>query len=160
MGVNELAEILDVALGPDAALQESSEATRVELARTWPQVSASLRAAIDSRAAERQSSLEKSLARRQADEETRTVRLLEAFEQSLRDVLGRKDTDQQLTFADLDSNERGQLEQDRAAWQVRLDALSGEKAAEIAALARRYQSVQVLSFPAAVVYLVPAGDSN
>jgi len=159
MGVNELAEVLDIALGPDAALKESSEPTRAELARTWPQVSSSLRAAIDSRASEREASLEKSLARRQMDEEARTLRLLESFEQSLRDVLGRKGTDLQLTFADLDSDERGQLEQDRAAWQVRLDALPGERVAEIAAIARRYESVQVLSFPAAVVHLVPAGGS-
>ncbi|MGI8682436.1 MAG: hypothetical protein ACR2JO_10000 [Mycobacteriales bacterium] len=67
-------------------------------------------------------------------------------------------SDQQLSFADLETNERKQLAADEEAWQQRLDALPAEREAELAAVTRRYASVRVLWFPAAVVHLVPARE--
>jgi len=89
-------------------------------------------------------------------EQARTTALLKGFEASLRAAVTEQDRDQQLSFADLDSDERTQLVADRAAWQQRLDALPSERDAELAAIARRYATVQVLWFPAAVVHLFPA----
>ncbi len=156
LGVGELADILDAALGPDATPAETGGPVRDELARNWPKVAGSLDAAITARAREREASMQRSLGRRQADEQARTTALLEGFEQSLRAALAEQDLDQQLTFADLDADERTQLTADRGAWQQRLDALPAERDAELAAISRRYACVQVLWFPAAVVHLHPA----
>ena len=156
LGVTALAGILDAALGPAATPSESSVAEKAALTRSWPKVRDNLESAITARAKERETSLEKSLAKRQSDEETRTTALLSGFERSLREALAEQDNGQQLTFADLESNERDQLTADRAAWRQRLASLPGERDAEISAVARRYTSVQVLWFPAAVVHLVPA----
>jgi hypothetical protein len=155
LGVNELAGILDAALGPDARPKESTNVVRQELATNWPRISGSLDAAINARAREREASLERTLAKRQTDEESRTARLLEAFEQSLRAALSEQATTQQMSFADLNTDERAQLEQDRSAWQERLAALPGERSAELTAIAKRYESVRVLWFPAAVVHIYP-----
>ena len=115
-----------------------------------------LDAAIVARAKDRETSLQKSLAKRQTDEESRTTSLLEGFERSLRAAVTEQEQDRQLSFADLDTDERTQLSSDRDAWRARLEALPAEREVEIAAIARRYASVQVLWFPAAVVHLVPA----
>ena len=160
LGVTELAGFLDAALGPDAAPQQSPLAIRAELSRTWWKVEASLEAAITARATERELSLQRSLGKRRADEQTRTTSLLAGFERSLRAALIAQDSDQQLSFADLDADERTRLAADRAAWQQRLDALPAERDAELAAIAGRYASVRVLWFPAAVVHLVPAGRAR
>ncbi|MEV6872230.1 DISARM system SNF2-like helicase DrmD [Amycolatopsis sp. NPDC051128] len=160
LGVTELASILDAALGPDAHPRQSSDTVRKQLAVTWRHVARGLDAAITARAREREASLQRALATRQTEDETRTTRLLDAFEQSLRTALAPEDTDLQLSFADIEADQRAQLEQDRSAWQERLDALPGEKASELAGIARRYESVRVLWFPAAVVHLVPVRSAR
>ena len=141
---------------PASSPRESPPAAKEDLVRSWPKVSGNLEAAITARAKERETSLTTSLAKRQADEQARTAALLSGFEKSLRDALAKQDQAQQLSFADLQPDERDQLTADRSAWQQRLDSLPGERDAAIAAIARRYTSVQVLWFPAAVVHLVPA----
>jgi hypothetical protein len=156
LGVTALAAVLDAALGPASSPRESTPADKEELVRSWPKVSGNLEAAITARAVERETSLQTSLAKRRADEQSRTAALLSGFERSLRDALAQQDQAQQLSFADLQPDERDQLSADRSAWRQRLDALPGERDATIAAIARRYTSVQVLWFPAAVVHLVPA----
>ncbi|MFF0284266.1 DISARM system SNF2-like helicase DrmD [Rhodococcus aetherivorans] len=156
LGVTALAALLDTALGPASSPLESSRADKEELVRNWSKLSGSLEAAITARAKERELSLEKLLAKRQADEETRTAALLSGFEKSLRDALAGQDQAQQLSFADLEPDERDQLTADRSAWRQRLDSLPTEREAALASIARRYTSVQVLWFPAAVVHLVPA----
>jgi hypothetical protein len=57
----------------------------------------------------------------------------------------------QLTLADLDQPERGQLDADRAAWRSRLDGLDGERDRERAVVESRYRGVRELTFPVAVV---------
>ena len=156
LGVTELADILNAALGPNATLTQSPKSVRDELTRIWPSVAGNIDAAIVARAQDRETSLQKSLAKRQTDEESRTTSLLEGFERSLRAAVTEQEQDRQLSFADLDTDERTQLSSDRDAWRARLEALPAEREVEIAAIARRYASVQVLWFPAAVVHLVPA----
>lgn len=156
LGVTELADILDAALGSAAALQQSPDSVRNELTRTWSSVAGNVDAAIDARARDREASLQKSLAKRQADEERRTTSLLEGFERSLRAAVASQEDDRQLSFADLDTDERTQLAADQDPWRARLEALPAERDAEVAAIASRYAAVKVLWFPAAVVHLVPA----
>ena len=67
---------------------------------------------------------------------------------------------QQLSFADLEPDERQQLTADRAAWQERLDRLPKEREEELARIADRYAHVDFFIFPAAVVHLVPAAPTD
>ena len=120
-------------------------------------MSGNLSLAIDARAKERQESLTRALDRRRDDEAKRTTQLLDAFAEALRAAINIDSTPQQLSFADLEPDERQQLTADRTAWQERLDRLPAERAEELARIRDRYASVEFLTFPAAVVHLVPAG---
>ncbi len=157
LGVGDLAASLDAALGPDARPAAAGEQARQALVAAWPRVSGNLRAAIDARAKERQESLERALSRRQAEEEARTVALLDSFRHALTSALATQDDPQQLSFADLEPDERQQLTADRAAWQERLDRLPREQEEELVRIRQRYSRVDFFTFPAAVVHLVPAG---
>lgn len=157
LGVTELARILDATLGPDAHPMAAGPGSRQALVEAWDKVSGNLSLAIDARAKERQDSLTRALDRRRDDEVKRTTHLLDAFAEALRAAINVDSAPQQLSFADLEPDERQQLTADRAAWQERLDRLPLERAEELARIRDRYASVEFLSFPAAVVHLVPAG---
>lgn len=160
LGVGDLATSLDTALGPDANPVRASDGTQHSVMDAWPRVSRNLSAAIDARAKERQDSLERALGRRQKEEETRTTALLDAFKIALTNAIAAEDDPQQLSFADLEPDERQQLTADRAAWQERLDKLPREREEELARIAERYSQVEFFTFPAAVVHLVPAGGDR
>lgn len=155
LGVGDLARILDLALGPHGSPEPSSRSSQEEIAEQWPRVQGGLHAAIEARAKEREASLRKALERRRDDELVRVDRLLEQFLLNLSDAVKAADSDQQMSFADLDTGERQQLEQDTAALRDRLDSLPAEKEAELAAIRSRYGHIDVRWFPAAVVHLVP-----
>ena len=158
LGVRELETVLDLALGPGAAPAAGPPAAREELARVWETVRPSLVAAIEARAGERETSLGRALVQRRSEDEERTRRLLDDFAHSLSVAVDRLDTAQQLTFADLDNEERFQLEQDAAAWRERLARIAGDRERELAAIARRYEASRVHWFPAAVILLTPAAQ--
>ncbi len=160
LGVGELARSLDAALGPSARPAAAGDDARHALVTSWPKVSSNLSAAIDARAKERQESLERALQRRRKDEETRTLALLDAFQAALTTAISSQSDPQQLSFADLEPDERQQLTADRTAWQERLDRLPKEREDELARIADRYSRVDFFTFPAAVVHLVPAGDDR
>jgi SNF2 family DNA or RNA helicase len=160
LGVGDLAKTLDAALGPDAHPAAASDSARSALVAAWSKVSSNLQAAIDARARERQDSLGRALGRRRKEEETRTVALLDAFETALTNAIAVQSSPQQLSFADLEPDERQQLTADRAAWQERLDRLPKEREEELARIAERYSKVEFFTFPAAVVHLVPAGPDR
>jgi superfamily II DNA or RNA helicase len=157
LGVGDLAKSLDAALGPDAHPVAASDDSRIALMAAWPRVRSNLNAAIDARAKERQESLERALLRRQKEEETRTIALLDTFKVALTSAISSQSDPQQLTFAGLEPDERQQLTADRTAWQERLDRLPKEREEELARIAERYSRVDFFTFPAAVVHLVPAG---
>lgn len=160
LGVNDLARSLDAALGPDASPQPASSRAQRDLAASWPKVSGNIEAAIRSRAQERQDSLRRALDKRREDDETRTIRLLDAFGDALRTAIAGQTVAQQLSFADLELDERQQLTADRAAWQERLDSLPFEREQELAVIAARYGEVRFLTFPAAIVHLVPSRNDR
>jgi superfamily II DNA or RNA helicase len=159
LGVTDLATALDAAFGTKAAPAETPSRDRDSLVAAWPKVAPSLDAAITARASERRESLQKALQRREDDERDRTVQLFDQFEQSLRAALTGEGA-RQLSFADLDADERRQIDQDRSAWQRRLDDLPAERDAELAALTGRYKRIRFLVFPAAVVHIVPARSAR
>lgn len=157
LGVGELDRVLDAALGPGRALVPTGEATRSRVADRWPRVQGNLHAAVEARATDREQSLRKTLDRRRDEEIGRLEALLSQFQANLKAAVDRGSGTEQLSFADLDVDERTQLEQDTAALKQRLEALPKEQEAELAAVRARYAQVDVRWFPAAVVHLVPAG---
>lgn len=156
LGVNDLARALDAALAPGRTQQPADQHHLAEIGRRWDSLKNSLGAAVDARAKERQASLDKSLSKRRDDEKARVNTLLDAFEKSLRAAIDQQTADYQPAFDLFEPDERDQLRADQAAWKARLDAIPAERAAEQAAIDSRYESAQVLVFPAAVVHLVPA----
>lgn len=156
LGVNDLARALNAALAPGRTQQPADNHHLTDIGRRWNSLSTSLAAAVDARAKERQASLEKSLAKRRDDEKARVNALLDAFERSLREAIDQQTADYQPAFDMFEPDERDQLRADQAAWKARLAAIPSERAAELAAIDHRYESAQVLVFPAAVVHLVPA----
>jgi superfamily II DNA or RNA helicase len=157
LGVRELEGLLDAALGPEASPAAAPPPARDELAHVWATVVPHLRAAIEARAHEREDSLRKGLAQRRSEDEGRTRQLLDDFAASLSTAIDSLGATRQLSFADLDPDERSQLDQDAEAWRERLSRIPAELEREMAAIARRYETSRVLWFPAAVVYLVPGG---
>jgi hypothetical protein len=156
LGVGDLARSLDAALGANAKPQAAGSRARESLVTAWPKVSGNLMAAIDARAKERQESLRRALDKRREEEQARTVGLLDAFATALRTAIAAENDHRQLSFADLEPDERQQLTADRGAWQERLDTLPAERTQELAAIAARYADVQALVFPAAVIHLIPS----
>jgi hypothetical protein len=81
--------------------------------------------------------------------------LLDQFLINLRHAVDDANGARQLSFADLEADERTQLEQDTEALRHRLASMPQEREAELAAVRARYGRVDVRWFPAAVVHLVP-----
>lgn len=156
LGVRELADFMDATLGSHASPASSPTAVREGLSQVWARVAPSLVSAIEARAKERQASLARALVQRRADDESRTRQLLDDFARSLSVAIDRLGATHQLTFAELDGDERAQLEQDADAWRDRLARIPAELEREMSAIGRRYESSKVLWFPAAVVLLSPA----
>lgn len=158
--VGELDRALNAALGPGKALVPTDKSTRVRLSKLWPRLQDGLHSAVQARAADREQSLRKTLERRRDDEASRLEALLGQFQANLRAAVDAAGGAEQMSFADLEADERTQLEQDTEALRQRLASLPKEQEAELAAVRARYAQVDVRWFPAAVVHLVPAGANR
>ena len=160
LGVGELDRALDAALGPGRTLTPTDEVLRARLSDLWPGVQDNLHAVVQARATDREQSLRKTLDRRCDDEVSRLEALLSQFQANLKAAVDQASGAEQLSFADLEADERTQLEQDTDALKARLEALPKEQEAELAAVRARYAHVDVRWFPAAVVHLVPANGTR
>jgi superfamily II DNA or RNA helicase len=132
------------------------DAERLPVATRWPELEPMLAGDVQARAEERLAALERDLARRQDDETKRTETVFAQLRRTLESAL-EGPAPVQLSFDDLDIEERQQLDRDRRAWQARLDGLDEERERELAAVARRYSGVRELVFPFAVAVCVPDG---
>ena len=159
LGVTQLAEILDAAIGPEAESREATVRVREELARVWPQVQANLASAIEARASERRTSLEKALEKRRNEDEARVGQLFTDFRRSLEEAINALAAPQQieLRYEELAPSEREQLREDVDAWRHRLERIPEEHEQELVSIARRYETSRVLWFPAAVIHISPSG---
>ena len=119
-------------------------------------MSGNLEAAITARAKERETSLTTSLAKRQADERPAPPHCCPGS----RNRCGTRSPSRtrRSSCPSPTSNPTNAISSPRTARRGSnvSTQLPGERDAAIAAIARRYTSVQVLWFPAAVVHLVPA----
>jgi hypothetical protein len=130
------------------------EGEKLLLASRWPELESLLGEDVKVRATERVASLERELARRRDTETKNTQAVFSQLRLTLEGALGAP-APVQLTFDDLDREERQQLDRDRDAWQARLDGLDNELDRELAAIANRYAGVRELVFPFALAVCVP-----
>lgn len=164
-----------LALAPGGAERLTVEQTAAALARSRPtpvpaslrervlpplqRNAGALRAALQTRARDRARTLADTLDGRKRKDSEDVAAVLRELEQTIRrEAFGETGGPQGLLFTDFDQDgDRRQVERDRQALRVRLDAIPAEIAAEQAAIERRYAEPQHRLFPAAVELLVPEG---
>ncbi len=146
-------EAVEASLDPDEC-RPAPVAARQRLVQEWSNLAVSLADDVAHRARQRTDALQRQLGRRADDEARRVVGVFDQLETMLRGALGGEGT-RQLTFDDLEADERQQVERDRLAWQARLDDLPAERERELAAVTARYAGARELVFPFAVALVVP-----
>jgi superfamily II DNA or RNA helicase len=145
-------EAVEVALEPDACVPAPEQA-RLRLAAEWQALRAPLAEDVRVRAAQRVASLTRALSRRAEEEARRVNGVFDQMEAMLTGALA-GDGIRQLSFDDLDVEERRQWERDRGAWESRRDALPEERQRELDAVTARYAGLRDLVFPFAVALVV------
>ena len=155
-----LRRAVEGALDPEAC-EASPVDARAMLSDLWPQVRGPLMGDVDTRTATRAQALARDLERRMQEDLDRVDAVIEHMRRSLEVALGeRQRLPEQMSFEDLDREERDQVERDREAWKARLDRLPEDRLAERAAVERRYRGMRTLTFPFALCLVVrpdPAG---
>ena len=153
LGVGDANRVLTEALDDTDGLPDPSVADRVlpVIADGWQRWQPLLSNAIDARAKERVTSLERTLdARRDADIE-RTEKVLNQLADTLRAEIDREPPE----LALFDLPETLQWERDLGAWRRRLAEIPAEIERETAQIRARYATARALTFPAAVLVCVP-----
>lgn len=148
-----LREAIESALDPGACVPAPTPAKQ-RLTEAWPELRGLLTGDVAARAEVRKAALERDLARREAEELTRVDGIVEHLRRTLADALS-EPAAVQLRLDDLEVPERRQLESDRAAWLARLEGLDTERDRERAVVRGRYSGVRELTFPVAVLLVVP-----
>jgi ERCC4-related helicase len=148
-----LREAVEAALDPGACTPAPRPA-RERLATLWPELRNLLSGDVAARAAVRRIALERDLTRREADELARVDGVVEHMRRTLTAALA-EPAPAQLRLDELDLPERRQLDSDLAAWRARLEGLDAERDRERATVQRRYGGVRELTFPVAVLLVVP-----
>ncbi|MGC5002641.1 DISARM system SNF2-like helicase DrmD [Streptomyces sp. DT203] len=152
----DLRDAVERALEPDACRPAPSEA-RSTLAGQWEMLMPRLAEDVRVRAAERLTSMSRTLQSRAADETRRIHAVFDQLRITLTDALeGPEPT--QLSLDDLEVEERRQLDHNREAWEARLASLDEERERELAATEARYGDVRELVFPFAVALIVPEAE--
>jgi len=151
-GEERTLELLEEALGaPDRTI--ASE-IRARLLGSLRQDVADLRPHIEQRAAEARTRAEALLAQRASRESAEMRRLLQAQLSRIEESLQRGPDARQRTF-EFSADERRQEEDDRRAWQRRLDRLPDELDAEPRRIEASYQVRAARLDPVGIVYLWP-----
>ena len=148
---------VEVALEPSACVRAPA-ADGARLAEMWSELRVLLAGDIAARAAIRRTALERELTIREGDELGRVDGVIAHMRRTLSDALD-EPAHVQLRLDDLDAPERRQMDSDRAAWRARLEGLDSEHERERSAVQRRYGGVRELTFPVAVVLVVPQETS-
>jgi superfamily II DNA or RNA helicase len=156
--VGQLTSILDRALGPDGT-RPVAEALQARLAAEWERAREALAATISNRASEREQSLRNRLETLRRDETTRIDDTIGQFRRTLERALADPGTEQ-LQLRLYQEDERAQLRRDIDTWRSTLETLEGHRLAEIEQIDRRYADVRALTFPAAIVFVVPPREAR
>jgi len=153
LGVTKLGDQVDRALAIER-VEPVSTPEQATLAREWAQAQAAVRTAIGNRAREREQSLRGRLDALKADEIKRLHQAIGQFRQSLEKALQDEGPKQMLLRFD-NLEERNQLRRDIDTWRATLDSLDAQEEAEVYRIERHYSGVRPLTFPAAVLFVVP-----
>lgn len=150
----QLAAALAAAIAEDAGVE-----VKARVRELWPKYRDGLLAAVATRADERAESLRRVLGERAEKEAKDVAALLGELKSGIEKALADSGPAQLALFT---TEEKDQVERNRAAMQARLAAIPGEIERETAAVKRRYAKPVARFFPVAVTYLVPefAGRSR
>ena len=157
LGVTRLSAILDGALGTGEA-RPVPKVARERLAERWPSVKDQLTTAIAARASEREQSLRGRLSNLREQEARNLDEAIGAFRQTLERALAEPGW-QQMELQLSDPDERSQLRRDVESWRSILERLDSQRDSELAEINRRYADVRALTFPAAVVFVLPGQEA-
>jgi ERCC4-related helicase len=136
------------------ACRPAPTTAKQRLTEMWPELRDLLAGDVAARAVVRKTALERDLDRRESDELSRVDGVIEHMRRTLTEAL-EGPAHVQLRLDELDVPELRQLDSDRAAWRARLDGLDDERERERATVRRRYGGVRELTFPVAVLLIVP-----
>jgi FtsZ-binding cell division protein ZapB len=150
---DELLASIEAALEPGAC-RLAPQAARLDLAGRWADLEPLLANDIQVRARERKSALQRTLDARQADERRSVETVFTQLKATLDTALD-EPTMLQLTFDELEAEEKQAYERDGHAWRARRDGLAEEKVRELDAIEARYGAVSELVFPFAVALCTP-----
>jgi superfamily II DNA or RNA helicase len=148
-----LREAVEQALEPDTC-RLAPDWARLILAQQWESLSPALANDVRLRAAERLATMTRELDARAAADTRRVQAVFDQLRVTLSSALEHPEF-AQLSFDDLETAERQQVERDRRAWAERLAGLDEERDRELSAVAARYADVRDLVFPFAVALIVP-----
>jgi hypothetical protein len=155
LGISEIRKTV-----ASATAKPADEATERSLAGQWTGIEDPLYRALESRAEEVTTSLDRRLRERAEFEASSIATVLNDLkrniEAELKDLEGESGRQLRLQFTSDD--ERVQLDRDIAALQQRLQEIPGEIAREQKAIRSRYSSPQHRLFPAAVTFIIPAAE--
>ena len=155
-GVNALKKLWD----ESSPLDHVTEPVFARLKSLFNRNEKSIIETYERRAEERSAALEQQLVRKKEAEIKAINTLLDELANGIRAELAKENSEElvQMMF-DFAKEEKQELKRDFAALRARLEQIPNEKAAEIALVERHYSGTRPLSFPAAVVFLVPATSS-
>ncbi|MDQ3577147.1 MAG: hypothetical protein M3443_06015, partial [Actinomycetota bacterium] len=139
-----------------AASEEPAEAMREKFIELWPALAEPLARALNTRANQRLQTSRKLLRERCDAEVAGITSVLAELEVSIRKALDEVGQWEQPSLFQVDEGERQRLRTNTEALLARLDAIPGQREAEIAALRSRYADPTTRWFPVAVTLLVPA----
>ena len=155
---DELLASIEAALEPDDC-RLVPEAARVDLASRWADLEPLLANDIQVRARERKSALQRTLDAREADERRSVETVFTQLKATLDTALD-EPAMLQLSFDELEAEEKHAYERDRDAWRARREGLDEEKQRELDAIEVRYGAVSELVFPFAVALCVPGNGGD
>jgi superfamily II DNA or RNA helicase len=154
IGVNRTRAILDAALAT-REIRPAPPGVDVDLARRWETLEQPLDAAIHARADERVRQLLGRLTALREREVANLEDTIGQFRRTLEQALVNPEHEQ-LHLVLSDADERAQLRRDVDAWRATLAGLDGQLADERSQIERRYAEIRPLTFPAAVVLVLPS----
>jgi hypothetical protein len=154
LGVTRLRELVNPVLA-SPSLNPISPGEEARLTREWEQASSALTTAVTNRATERDRSLRGRLETQREDEIQRLQQAVDQFRRTLQGALRDPDELRQLELQLEELDEREQLRRDVQGWEATLATLDDQERQEVDQIRRRYAEPRPLTFPAAILFVVP-----
>jgi superfamily II DNA/RNA helicase len=157
LGVNATANLVARILATEKP-EPVGEAEHQRLSREWQLARSAMTTSITNRAREREQSLTARMDALRSEETKRLEQAVDQFRRTLQNALNDRGIDAlQLTLFD---DERDQLRRDVEGWRSTLENLDAQQAEEKRQIEKRYSEVRPLTFPAAILFAVPAEPSR